>query len=208
MSATSPLPKFVCASANPDKVAEIAAILDGLVDLLPRPVGVADVVEDADTLLGNARLKAAALCAATGLPSISDDTGLEVDALDGAPGVYTARFAGEGCSYGDNRRKLLDVLAGIEPTKRTARFKTVAMVVWPDGNELAAEGVCEGTIAMAEQGERGFGYDAVFIPVDGDGGTFSQMSESGKHSISHRGRAFRSLVEALKASPTGSSPAA
>ena len=82
------------------------------------------------------------------------------------------------------------------------------MVVWPGGNELTAEGVCEGTIATAEQGERGFGYDAVFIPADGDGGTFSQMSEAAKNEISHRGRAFRSLVDALKASPTGSSPTA
>src|SRR3954454_4254959 len=100
--------RFVCASANPDKVAEIAALLEGLVELVARPAEVPDVVEDADTLLGNARLKAVAISEATGLPAISDDTGLEVDALDGAPGVYTARFAGEDCSYADNRAKLLN----------------------------------------------------------------------------------------------------
>ena len=95
--------QLVCASANPDKVAEIAAILDGVVQLLPRPADVPDVVEDADTLIGNARLKASAICAATGLPAVSDDTGLFVDALGGAPGVYAARFAGEDATYADNR---------------------------------------------------------------------------------------------------------
>ncbi len=102
--------RLVCASANPDKVAEIAAILDGVVVLLPRPAEVPDVVEDADTLLGNARLKAEAICAATGLPAISDDTGLFVDALGGAPGVYAARYAGHDATYADNRRKLLSEL--------------------------------------------------------------------------------------------------
>ena len=188
---------FVCASANPDKVAEIAAVLHGLVKLLPRPVHVPDVVEDAPTLLGNARLKAAAICAATGLAAISDDTGLEVDALGGEPGVYTARFAGEGCSYADNRAKMLAVLQDVPMGQRGARFKTVAMVVWPDGRELSVEGVCEGSIAMSEQGVRGFGYDSIFVPDDGDGGTFSQMSEAAKNDISHRGRAFRALVAAL-----------
>ena len=188
---------FVCASANPDKVAEIASLLHGVVELLPRPAHVPDVIEDATTLLGNARLKAAAVCAATGLAAISDDTGLEVDALGGEPGVYTARFAGEGCSYADNRAKMLSMLRDVPMGQREARFKTVAMVVWPDGRELAIEGVCEGSIAMSEQGVRGFGYDSIFVPVDGDGGTFSQMSEAAKNEISHRGRAFRALVAAL-----------
>src|SRR3954454_10834449 len=142
--------RFVCASANPDKVAEIAALLEGLVELLPRPADIPDVVEDADTLLGNARLKATAIAHATGLPAISDDTGLEVDALDGAPGVYTARFAGEGSTYADNRAKLLREMSGVPTEERTARFRPVAMAVWPDGREIAAEGVCEGSIADAE----------------------------------------------------------
>ncbi len=105
--------ELVCASANPDKVVEIAALLDGVAVLLPRPSEVPDVVEDADTLVGNARLKAAAICSATGRPAVADDTGLEVDALGGAPGVYAARYAGEGVTYADNRAKLLAELAGV-----------------------------------------------------------------------------------------------
>lgn len=196
---------FVCASANPGKVAEIASLLEGLVELLPRPDHVADVVEDADTLVGNARLKATAISSATGMAAISDDTGLEVDALDGAPGVHTARFAGEGRSDASNRHKMLQVLEGVEVARRTARFRTVAMVVWPDGRELAVEGVCEGSIATAERGARGFGYDSLFIPVEGDGRTFAEMSEADKNAVSHRGRALRSLVAALRES-TDSSP--
>ena len=192
------LARFVCASANPDKVAEIATLLDGLVELLPRPQTVPDVVEDAGTLVGNARLKATALCVATGLPAISDDTGLEVDALGGEPGVDTAIFAGPGCSYADNRHKLLTVLDGVPGRERGARFRTVAMVVWPDGTELVVEGVCEGTISLSQCGERGFGYDSLFVPADGDGQSFAQMSDEDKHALSHRGRAFRGLVEALK----------
>ena len=189
---------FVCASANPGKVAEIASLLQGLVELLPRPADVPDVVEDADTLIGNARLKAAAISAATGLAAISDDTGLEVDAIGGAPGVHTARFAGEGRSDAANRAKMLVVLEGVDPAQRTARFRTVAMVVWPDGRELAVEGVCEGSIAVAERGERGFGYDALFIPAAGDGRTFAEMSGADKNGLSHRGRALRALVDALR----------
>ena len=186
---------LVCASANPDKVAEIQQLLADAVVLLPRPGEVPDVVEDADTLIGNARLKASAIVAATGLPAVADDTGLEVDALGGAPGVYTARYAGEGCSYADNREKMLAELAGV--ADRRAAFKTVAMVVWPDGTEVAVEGVCRGTISEVERGSTGFGYDAIFVPADGDGRTFSEMTADEKHDVSHRGRAFRALLTAL-----------
>jgi XTP/dITP diphosphohydrolase len=187
--------QLVCASANPDKVVEIRALLDGVVDLLPRPADVPDVVEDADTLLGNARLKAEALCRATGLPAVADDTGLAVDALGGAPGVYAARYAGEGCSYADNRRKLLDELEGV--TDRRAQFVTVVVVAWTDGSELHVEGVCPGVITTEEHGGGGFGYDAVFRPDEGGGLTFSEMGPDAKHAISHRGRAFRALLSAL-----------
>lgn len=187
--------QLVCASANPDKVVEIQRLLDGVVDLMPRPADVPDVVEDADTLLGNARLKAVALCAATGLPAVADDTGLEVEALGGAPGVYAARYAGEGCSYADNRAKLLSELAG--SADRRAAFKTVAIVVWPDGTELHVEGVCPGVITTAERGDIGFGYDQVFQPDEGDGGTFAEMGIDAKNVISHRGRAFRALLSEL-----------
>jgi XTP/dITP diphosphohydrolase len=195
--------QLVCASANPDKVTEIAAILDGLVELLPRPSDVPEVVEDGDTLTANARLKATAICAATGLPAVSDDTGLFVEALDGAPGIYAARFAGEHATYADNRAKLLAALQG--RSDRGARFVSAVMVVWPDGREVAVDGVCEGTIATSELGDRGFGYDAVFIPAEGDGRSFAQMSEAEKNVVSHRARALHALLEALRPSTdTGS----
>jgi len=187
--------QLVCASANPDKVAEIQRLLDGVVELLPRPSHVPDVVEDAGSLLGNARLKAAALCAATGMPAVADDTGLEVDALDGAPGVDAAHYAGEGCTYAENRSKLLSEMAGV--SDRRAAFKTVAIVVWPDGSELHVEGLCPGVITTDERGEVGFGYDSVFQPDEGGGATFAEMGVEAKNAISHRGRAFRALLEAL-----------
>ncbi|MBU6317088.1 MAG: RdgB/HAM1 family non-canonical purine NTP pyrophosphatase [Acidobacteria bacterium] len=189
------LPRLVSASANPHKVSEIAALLEGLVELVPRPGGVPDVVEDAGSLEGNARLKASAICAATGLPAVSDDTGLFVDALDGEPGVDTAYYAGPNATYAENRAKLLRALEGV--ADRRARFRTVVMVVHPDGSELQVEGVCEGRIATKERGERGFGFDPLFVPDDGDGRTFSEMSEAEKNSMSHRGRAFAALVLAL-----------
>ncbi|MGB3733435.1 MAG: RdgB/HAM1 family non-canonical purine NTP pyrophosphatase [Ilumatobacter sp.] len=189
------LPQFVCASANPDKVAEIRALLVGIVDLLPRPAAIPDVVEDADTLAGNARLKATAIVEATGFPAIADDTGLEVAALGGAPGVYTARYAGEGCTYADNRTKMLNELTG--ESDRSAAFKTVAMAVWPDGTEVAVEGICQGRITTEDRGTAGFGYDAIFAPDEGGGLTFSEMDGAAKHAISHRGRAFRGLLDEL-----------
>jgi XTP/dITP diphosphohydrolase len=193
------LPRLVCASANPDKVAEIALVLDGLVELLPRPAGLADVVEDAPDLEGNARLKAVAVCAAAGAAAVSDDTGLEVDALDGAPGVFSARYAGDDATYQDNIDKLLaelDRVGATDPAARTARFRTVVMVVRPDGSEVMVEGVVEGLIATTPQGDAGFGYDPVFVPLERDGRSFAEMGNE-KHEISHRGRAFRALAEAL-----------
>jgi XTP/dITP diphosphohydrolase len=187
----------VCASANPSKVAEIAAILGNSVELLPRPATVAEVVEDAGTLDGNARLKAAAIARATARPGLADDTGLEVAALGGAPGVDTATYAGPGASDAANWSKLLDALAGA--TDRRARFRTVAMVVWPDGREVAAEGTCDGEITTEHRGSGGFGYDSVFVPAAGDGRTFAEMSASEKHAISHRGEAFGALLAKLMA---------
>jgi XTP/dITP diphosphohydrolase len=192
---TEARPTLVCASANPDKVAEIEALLADAVVLVPRPAAIPDVVEDADTLEGNARLKAVAIVDAVGLAAVADDTGLEVDALDGAPGVRTGRYAGPDCTYADNRHKLLGALAGVED--RRARFRTVALVRWPDGRELAVEGVCEGSISDVERGSGGWGYDSVFIPTAGDGRTFAEMTEGDKHAMSSRGRAFRALLEAL-----------
>ena len=189
--------RLVCASANPDKVAEIRDLLSGVAELLPRPDHVADVVEDADSLIGNARLKARAISDATGLPAVADDTGLEVDALGGAPGVHTARFAGDDATYADNRAKLLRELRGVPAARRSAHFRTVALVAFPDGSERWAEGVCEGRIAETERGERGFGYDAVFAPNPGDR-TFAEMSVMEKHAVGHRGAAFRALAVLLR----------
>lgn len=202
MSLGRPL-RLVLASANPDKVTEIAAVLSGAldVDLLPRPPGVPDVVEDGATLLDNARLKARALVVATRLPAVADDTGLEVDALGGDPGVYSARYAGEGATYADNVAKLLAELGALPGGggARTARFRTVALAAFPDGTEVWAQGEVEGTVAAQPRGAGGFGYDPVFVP-DGSGGrTFAEMSPDEKHAVSHRGRAFRALAAALAA---------
>ena len=189
--------RVACASANPHKVAEIVDLMGGVVDLVPRPSNLAEVVEDADTLEGNARLKAMAVCIATELPALADDTGLEVDALHGAPGVITARFAGVGATDAQNRQKMLAELDGKDAAQRTARFRTVALLRFTDGREIVAHGVCEGSIAEYEIGDRGFGYDSLFIPKDGDGRTFAQMTIDEKHEMSHRGRAFRALAEML-----------
>jgi XTP/dITP diphosphohydrolase len=188
---------FVLATANPDKAKEIEQILGPTVTLVPRPDSVAAVAETGETLLDNARLKARALVAATGQPAIADDTGLEVEALGGAPGVYSARYAGEDATYRANVTKLLAALSGVGPSRRGARFRTVAVAVWADGREVVAEGEVEGTIASDPRGHAGFGYDPVFVPVDGDGRTFAEMTPNEKHHLSHRGRAFRALAAGL-----------
>jgi XTP/dITP diphosphohydrolase len=192
--------RLVLASANPDKSKEIAAILNAAVpglDLVPRPADLPDVEETGTTLIENARLKAAAIAAATGEAAVADDTGLAVDALGGAPGVWSARFAGEGATYADNVSKLLHELDGVDPEKRTARFETVALVRWPDGREVSATGAVDGVIATEPLGTRGFGYDPVFIPTEGDGSTFAELTPLEKHAVSHRGRAFRALAAEL-----------
>ena len=186
------------ASANPDKVEEIALLMQGVVEIVPRPADLGEVVEDADTLQGNARLKAVAVSQATGLAAMADDTGLEIDHLGGAPGVHTARFAGENATYADNVAKTLNVLNGVPERDRTARFRTVAMIYFPDGESLIANGVVEGRISSASSGDGGFGYDPIFVPDEGSGRTFAQMPPRAKHAISHRGRAFRSLRDLLR----------
>jgi XTP/dITP diphosphohydrolase len=195
----------VLATANPDKATEVADILLGSlgdrVELVPRPGGVPEVDETGETLEENARLKAAALVEATGLSAVADDTGLEVTGIDGRPGVYSARYAGEGATYADNIAKLLSELAGTPEGSvgRRARFRTVALCRLADGSEVSAEGVVEGSILPAPRGEGGFGYDPVFAPDGGGGRSFAEMTPAEKHSISHRGRAFRALASALSA---------
>ncbi len=200
--------ELVMASANPDKAEEIRAILDAAmpgVVVRPRPTEVPDVIEDADTLEGNARLKAVALAAATGLPAVADDTGLEVDAIGGAPGVRSARFAGENATYDDNVTALLAALVHVAPPDRTARFRTVAMVRCPDGREVVVDGVCEGSISTKRCGEGGFGYDPIFVADEAEGRTFAELDPNDKHAISHRGRAFRALALALAAADEATS---
>ena len=187
-----PTPELVIASANPDKVAEIGIVLEKLAILIPRPEGMPDVVEDGDDLEDNARLKAAAVCEFAGKSAVADDTGLEIDALNGAPGVHSARFAGSDATYQQNVEKVLTELDGVPIGQRTPRTQTVAIVRYPDGKELIAKGTVEGHIAQSPSGERGFGYDPIFVPVEGDGSTFAQMGKE-KHRFSHRGRAFRNL---------------
>ena len=187
--------QLVCASANPGKVAEIEQLMPQGVSLLPRPTSVADVVEDASTLVGNARLKARAIVDATGCPALADDTGLFVDALDGLPGVRTARYAGEEATDADNKAKLLEALEN--STARTCRFITAVVVLWPNGDEVVVEGVCEGSIALRETGSSGFGFDALFIPAAGDGRTFAEMQAEEKNAMSHRGKAFVELAKVL-----------
>jgi XTP/dITP diphosphohydrolase len=191
--------RLVLATANPDKVAEIAAILGPDWELVSRPAGIPDVVEDGDTLEANARLKATAVAEATSMAAIADDTGLEVDALGGAPGVHSSRYAGPDGDAGRNVAKLLAELEGTAPAERTARFRTVALARFPDGREVIAHGTVEGVITDDVAGHGGFGYDPVFVPTGPgtDGRTFAEMTAADKHAVSHRGRAFRALAERL-----------
>src|SRR5262249_5516303 len=162
--------------------------LGDAVELVPRPDSVPDVVEDGDTLLANARLKAAAISDATGMPAVADDTGFEVDALDGAPGIYAARYAGEDVTYADNVNKDMAELERVgarDAAARGARFRTVALVRYPDGREVACEGSVAGVVAPAARGAGTFGYDPIFVPNEGDGRTFAEMSAAEKHEISH-----------------------
>lgn len=189
---------LVCASANSHKYSEMVQILSGVVNLIPRPSVIPDVVEDADTLEGNARLKATAVRSATGCAAVADDTGLEVDALGGAPGIFSARYAGEDATDEDNVSKLLKEMSEVTGEGRSARFRTIALIAWEDGAETIAEGVVEGIIAATPSGVGGFGYDSVFIPTYGGGKTFAEMDDKEKNAISHRGAAFRALKELLQ----------
>lgn len=188
---------FVLATANPDKAADMRELLAGIgFEIVERPADLPDVEEDGETLEDNARLKARAVAEATGLPAIADDTGLEVDALGRAPGVRSARYAGESATYDDNVEKLLEELE--RHKDRRARFRSVTLARWPDGREVVAEGVVNGTIAHVPSGDVGFGYDPVFVPDGGGGKTFAEMSRSEKGAISHRGRSLRALVAELE----------
>jgi XTP/dITP diphosphohydrolase len=189
---------FVLATANPDKVLEIREILAELdVTLLDRPADMGEVIEDGDTLEDNALIKARALVSATGLAAIADDTGLFVDALNGEPGVYSARYAGESATYADNVQKLIGAMKDVAPELRTARFRTVAAVAYPDDSWFVVDGELHGTIAGEARGTNGFGYDPIFVPDDTHGRTLAELTREQKHALSHRGNALRALFEAL-----------
>jgi XTP/dITP diphosphohydrolase len=185
------IPRLVVASKNPDKISEIEEILDstGLASEIVRDLDWDDVEETGATLEENALLKARSVVEATGLPVLADDTGLEVSALNGAPGVHTARFAGEGARYEDNVTKLIEALAGHED--RSARFRTVVALAFPDGVEIVVDGVLDGIITEQPRGRGGFGYDPVF---EVEGRTLAEMGVEEKNSLSHRARAIRALV--------------
>lgn len=193
--------RLVLATRNPGKVAELRALLADLpVELVSAAElpGVPEVEEDAPTLEGNARKKAEALHRHTGLPALADDTGLEVDALGGAPGVHSARFAGQYADDAANRARLVRELEGA--AERRARFRTVLAFADTDGEVHYFEGLCSGRIIDAERGEGGFGYDPLFVPDDGPGDqTFAQMSAEAKNLISHRGAALRAFAVFLHA---------
>ena len=151
-------------------------------------------VEDADNFEGNARIKALAACKNTGLAALADDSGLEVDALDGAPGVFSSRFAGEDASDADNNAKLLKLLVDVPEEQRTARFVCTLVFVDTDGSELVAHGTCEGKIGYEERGMNGFGYDPLFVSDDCDGLTTAEVASEKKDAISHRGEALRQFI--------------
>ena len=189
--------KFVLATHNPGKLAEMKAILSGLgVEAVsPAEAGVeVDVEETGTTFAENAMLKAKAVCAAAGLPAIADDSGLCVNALNGGPGVYSARYGGEGLDDAGRRRLLLQNLRG--QTTRAAHFTCAVACAFPNGDTLEAEGRCDGAIAFAPLGEGGFGYDPVFL-IPEKGKTFGQLSPEEKSAISHRGKALAAFAEKL-----------
>ena len=188
--------KLIFATNNAHKLGEVQALLGDAFTLVTlRECDITeDIPETADTLEGNALQKARYVYEKTGLDCFADDTGLEVDALGGAPGVHSARYATDGHDFAANNRLLLKNLEGI--TDRTARFRTVVALIL-DGVEYTFEGRVEGTIATAESGSEGFGYDPLFVP-SGEIITFAQMSAEAKNAISHRGRAVAKLVNFLK----------
>lgn len=189
------IPRLVIATKNPEKLTEMEALVAeaGIATEVVRGLDWDDVEETGETLEANALLKARAVSEATGLPALADDTGLEVEALGGEPGVKTGRFAGENASYADNVIRLLEVLG--DRTDRRARFRTVMALVFPDGSEVVAEGFVDGDITSERRSDGGFGYDPVFSV---DGMTLAEMGEEAKNRISHRGEAMRAMARKLE----------
>ncbi|MTI46689.1 MAG: XTP/dITP diphosphatase [Firmicutes bacterium] len=192
---------LVLSSGNQHKIKEIKKILSDLPFnvLSKNEIGLEDfeVIEDKDTLEGNAMKKAKEISEKVNDIVIADDTGLFVDKLDGKPGVYSARYAGEDATYQDNNKKLLEELKDVPVEERTAKFKTVIAIVQKDKLEKNVVGECSGKIGFEARGENGFGYDPLFI-VDGYGKTFAELGEETKNRISHRANALKNLKKELK----------
>ncbi|MBQ9673789.1 MAG: RdgB/HAM1 family non-canonical purine NTP pyrophosphatase [Ruminococcus sp.] len=192
--------KFLIASNNPHKVQEINRILNplGINAFTAADLGVdlGDVEETGTTFAENAEIKATAAFEKSGIPSVADDSGLMVDALNGRPGVYSARYAGENATDKDRYTKLLNELKGVPDENRTARFVSSICCILEDGTKIKVEGTSEGKIAFEPKGEDGFGYDPVFITSDGR--TFAQLSSDEKDAISHRGASLKKLEKALR----------
>lgn len=191
--------EIVLASRNKHKIEELRATLQPLGIELKSTYdfpALEEVIEDKETLEGNALKKARYVHEQTGLPALSDDTGLEVDALNGRPGVYSARYAGENATYQDNVDKLLDELTDVPMERRGAQFRTVAALVTDEGTQTF-EGICRGTIITKEQGDGGFGYDPVFVPASYKK-LFAELDPDIKNEISHRGKAIQKFIEFLK----------
>lgn len=192
--------ELVLASGNKGKLAEFQRLLDGLdvqIHSMKEYPEIGEIVEDGSTFAENALIKARAVCKATGKPAMADDSGLAVDALNGAPGIYSARFAGEQRSDADNNAKVLQLMETVADADRTARFFCVIAIVLPDGREYTVEGTCEGTILHALRGEGGFGYDPLFY-VESMNKTFAELTMEEKNRISHRGHANRKAVEIIR----------
>jgi len=192
--------RLAIATKNPHKLRELGRICrDWPVEWLTvanHPGPWLDVPEPHDTYLDNALEKARAIASALGEPAIADDSGIEADALDGGPGPRSARFAGERASDAENLAKLIEAIRDEPADARTARYRCVAAIAWPDGRALHADGVCEGTLLVTPMGTRGFGYDPIFVPR-GEDRTMAELDDDEKDRISHRGRAFRALAELL-----------
>ncbi len=202
--------KLLVATHNRGKVREYEELLAGLpVEItFPAREGLdLDVEETGTTFAANARLKATAFARASGLLTLADDSGLEVDALDGAPGVHSARYAGPGTSDTDRYRKLLAALTGVPTGQRTARFRCVIALARPDGTVYTADGICEGEIGFEPRGEHGFGYDPVFVVAGYGGQTMAELPPDLKNRISHRARAVENARPILARILEGAEPA-
>ena len=192
--------ELILASGNKGKIAEFQHLLEELniqVQSMKEYPQIGEIVEDGTTFAENALKKARAVCTATGKPALADDSGLMVDYLDGAPGIYSARFAGEGHDDTANNQKVLELLQGVPDKERGAQFFCAIAIVLPDGREFTAEGICRGILLHTLQGEGGFGYDPLFY-VPQLGKTFAELSMEEKNEISHRGLANRKAVEIIR----------